>query len=301
MVKTLGRGLSSLIPKKTTEFGNKIKTDNSLDTKFLKKEVGILELDIDKIEPNSRQPRKNFPEASLMELADSIKEYGIIQPLVVQKITNADYANGNKEGDRYELIVGERRLRASKKAGLVKVPVIVRDYDEQKKLEVAIVENVQREDLDPIEKAIAYKQLKEEFGLTQESVAKRVGKSRPVIANTMRMLELPEEVKEGLSRGSISEGHANIVMGLSTEIKQKDVFRKIVDNKWSVAETSKQVRKLGGTKESRIKSDYKDNDREMNLRNKLNTKVEIKRVKNGGKIVIDFSSDSELDSIINKF
>lgn len=290
MARTLGRGLSSLIPKKRVDSEINISADDSFGKVAIKKENGVLDIDINTIVPNSKQPRTNFSETALLELSDSIKEYGIIQPLVVQR-----------KGNGYELIVGERRLRASKKAGLTKVPVIVRDYDEQKKLEVAIIENVQREDLDPIEKAAAYKKLKEEFGLTQEEVAKRIGKSRPVIANALRMLDLPEEIKEGLSRGSISEGHANIVMGLPTEIKQKDVFRKIVDNKWSVSETNKQVRKIGGTKDSRIKENYKDKDREMKLRNSLNTKVEIKRVSSGGKIVIDFFSDEELDNIINKF
>lgn len=290
MAKVLGRGLSSLIPqKRTVAKDSSLKEDVVVSNSFLDNKQDILEIDVEKIKPNSRQPRKEFNETVLNELASSIKEYGIIQPLVVQK-----------RGDEYELIVGERRLRASKIAGLKKVPVIVRNFDEQRKLEVSLIENVQREDLNPIEKASAYKELMDEFDLKVEEVAKKVGKSRPVISNTLRLLTLSSEIQDALSKGSISEAHAVNLAGVPGEVKQMNIFRKIKDNKWTVDKTKKEIRKIGGTKESRIKINYKDRESEQVLRNFFESKVEIKRGNKGGSIIIDFYSDEELSNIVAK-
>ncbi len=250
---------------------------------------GVLEVSPEWIDANPKQPRRDFDQGDLSDLSESIKAYGIIQPLIV-----------TKNGDRYELIAGERRLRASKMAGLKKVPVVVREYDDQKKLEVAIIENVQRANLNPIEKAMAYRQLMDEFNLTVEEVAKRVGKSRPQISNTMRLASLPQEIKDALSKGQLSEAHAVYLMGLENPVKQMEVFRKIVQNNWTVRETSQQVRKLGGTKESRIKADQRDSSREAAFRSFFSAKAEIKRESRGGKVIIVFSSDDELDEMIKK-
>lgn len=278
-----------MIPQKIDKPRAVIKEAEYVGTPALPVLGGVLEVDPMKIDANPKQPRHEFDQNELNDLSESIKTYGVIQPLIV-----------TKNGDRYELIAGERRLRASKMAGLKKVPVVVRDYDEQKKLEVAIIENVQRADLNPIEKAMAYRQLMDEFSLTVEDVAKRVGKSRPQVSNTMRLTSLPQEIRDALSKGQLTEAHAVYLMGLDNPVKQMEVFRKIVQNNWTVRETSQQVRKLGGTKESRIKSDQRDGVREAAFRSFFAAKTEIKRESRGGKIVITFSSDDELDEMINK-
>ena len=291
MAYGLGRGLSSLIPPKGEKSRAVIKEDEyfSPSSPSIKDGTGILEIDPNDISTNPFQPRKSFSDVDISELADSIKTYGIIQPLVVTK------TNG-----KYELIAGERRLRASKVAGLKKVPVVVRDYDQQRKLEVALVENLQREDLNPIDKASAYRQLMDDFNLSLEEAAKKMGKSRPQISNTLRLLSLPEEIRNALAGGRLSEAHAIYLLGLDTEAKQLNVFRKIMQNNWTVRETSQQVRKLGGTKESRIKEDPSDRAREASFREFFGAKTEIKRGNRGGKIVIDFYSDEELAEMTSK-
>lgn len=288
--KILGRGLSSLIPQKRIILKTNGEGSN-IDEEVLisdNKKI-ILDVSVNKIVPNPKQPRKNFADDELGQLSDSIKEYGIIQPLVV-----------SKSGDDYELIVGERRLRAAKLAGLKKVPVIVRDATEQKKLEMALVENLQREDLNSIERGLAYRQLMDEFDLKVEEVAKRVGISRPVVSNNLRLLSLPEDIKEALINGKILESHAINLSGIEPEVRQRNVFRKIVDNKWTVDQTRNEVRKMGGTKDARIKTNYEDKDREKLLRNFFNTKVAINRGSRGGRIIVDFYSDEELENIIKK-
>ena len=198
------------------------------------------------------------------------------------------------------MIAGERRLRSSQRLGLREVPVIVRDFDQQKKLEVSLVENLQREDLNPVEKALAYRKLIDEFNLTVNEMAKRVGKSRPVISNNLRMLGLPEEIQEALMKGTINEGHANLLTGLDTEVKQLNVFRKIVNGNLSVRGAKKEVQDIGGTKSAKIVPDHKDKERENDLRGFLGNKVEIKRTTKGGRLIIDFYSDEELDNLIKK-
>src|SRR6056297_3210300 len=293
--KGLGRGLDSLIPqkpKKAKYSSAKQSSEEEMVVDVLSEEDKnkVFYIDPEKIEANEMQPRKYFSDSALNELMDSIRTYGIIQPLVVIK----------KDKDKYELIAGERRLRSSQRLGLREVPVIVRDFDEQNKLEVSLVENLQREDLNPIEKALAYRKLIDEFNLTVNELAKRLGKSRPLVSNNLRMLNLPEEIQEAITKGLVNEGHANILTGLDTEAKQMNLFRKILNGNLSVRGASREVRNMGGTKSARIKDNYADREKEKNIREKLGTKVEIKRTEKGGKIIIEFYSDSELDNIVKK-
>lgn len=284
MTNGLGRGLESLIPQKSKKNANSLLSmDDSSG--------GVLELDVKRIKANSFQPRKKFTDYKLDELVESIKEFGIIQPLIVTK---------NKNDDDYELIAGERRFRAAKIANLKKVPVIIRNVNDQEKLEVAIIENLQREDLNPIDLAFAYKQLIDNFKMTQEEVAKKMGKSRPSISNTLRMLTLPDEIQLALIDGRITEGHTKYLLGLDSEVKQMSFFRKILNNKMSVSETNKAIKKIGGTKMARTKINYKDKEKEFRFREFFSAKVSITRKGTGGKIIINFFSEDELDDIVKK-
>ncbi|MEI6379127.1 MAG: ParB/RepB/Spo0J family partition protein [Candidatus Falkowbacteria bacterium] len=294
----LGRGLGSLIPSKITPTPVKpvvsalaSETDNEPPFAGLPEgfREHVLDLDVDLIRANTHQPRQDFAEGALADLAESIREHGILQPLVVIK-----------RGNSYELVAGERRLRASKLAGLTKVPAIVRDFDEQKKMELALIENIQREDLNPMEVAHSLKRLSDEFNLTQESLSKRLGKARPTIANSLRLLTLPSEIQRALSAGMITEGHAKILLGLESPVKQLVMFKKIVANKMSVADTSTATRKTGGTKQAKVKVSTADSDNEAKIREYLGAKTEIKKSKQGGQIVISFFSDDELEGIIKK-
>jgi len=276
----LGRGLGSLIPSKPA-------ATNSVST--VDAENAVLEIDIDKIVANKLQPRKQFRDIKLEELSDSIKEHGIIQPLVA-----------TKKDSGYELIAGERRLRASKMAGLKKVPVIVRKASEQQKLELALIENIQREDLNVIDLAESYSQLMNEFNLTQEEVAKKVGKARSSISNIIRMINLPEEIKLALIDRKITEGHAKYLIGLDSEVKQLSLFRKILHNSLSVSSTNDEIRRMGGTKKAKIKINYEDKDKEFILREYFGAKVAIRRRGKGGQIIMEFFSDDELNEILQK-
>jgi ParB family chromosome partitioning protein len=282
---SLGRGLGSLIPDKTS-----IPVKSSLATQSKEDETGkIFNVEVDKIVANPEQPRTHFSEQGINDLVASIKEHGIIQPLVV-----------TKKGSKYELIAGERRLRASKEAGIGKVPVIVREADEQTKLELALIENIQREDLNPIELATAYRRLINEFNLSQEAVAAQVGKSRPVITNTLRMLSLPDEIQMALVQDKITEGHAKYLLGLNNEEKQMMVYRKIIHNKLTVKDTDKVIKQMGGTKKARVKINYQDKDKEFAFREFFGAKVSIERKGKGGQIIIDFYSDDELGELVDK-
>jgi ParB family chromosome partitioning protein len=290
MAYGLGRGLSSLIPPKKEKTSAIIKEDEYFSPPPSSKAgESFLEISPDEISANPFQPRRSFSDVDIDELAESIKIYGIIQPLVV-----------TRSGGKYELIAGERRLRAARLAGLKKVPVVIRDYDQQKKLEIALVENLQREDLNPVEKAMAYRQLIDDFNLTAEEAAVRVGKSRSQVSNALRLLSLPEEIRNALVNKQLSEAHAIYLLGLDTEAKQLNVFRKILQNKWTVGETGRQLRKLGGTKESRIKNNPADAAREAAFRSFFGAKTEIKRANRGGKVIIDFYSDDELAEMTRK-
>jgi ParB family chromosome partitioning protein len=244
----------------------------------------------DEVIANVFQPRHKFTDYKLDELAASIKEHGVIQPLIV----------GSKKNGKYELIAGERRLRASKLAGLKEVPVIIKDVANQDKLEIALIENIQREDLNPIDCAMSYRRLIDEFNLTQDEVAKKVGKSRPVITNTIRFLNLPEEIKLALIDGKISEGHAKYILGVEGEVKQMKLFRQILHSGLTVGDTSMEVRKMGGTKQARVKINYLDKDKEFTIREFFSAKAEIKRSGKGGQIIINFYSDDELAEMVAK-
>lgn len=251
----------------------------------------IEQIEIDKIVPNPFQPRKTFEPTALKELSDSIKEHGVIQPLVVIK-----------SGSMYELVVGERRFRASQLAGMTLVPAIIKEeMIDQTKLEVALIENIQRQELNPIEEALAYDKLMKMFSLTQEEVAKKVGKSRPAVANTVRLLNLPAEVQRLVIEGKLSEGHARALLGLNDPEKIILMAKKIIEDNWTVRQVEAKVRELT-TKKSMDSAtvDPKLLAMESELRMKLGAQVKIQRQGSGGKIMIEFYSDEELSDIIHK-
>lgn len=284
MANGLGRGLGSLIPSKQNDQNINLAQDASLPP-----DAEVLKISPDLIKANPRQPRTNFDDPALSELMQSIREYGIIQPLVVTRI------NGG-----YELIAGERRLRAARQLGLKEVPIVIRKAQEQEKLGLALIENIQREDLNPVELALAYKQLAEEFNLSQEQLAKKLGKSRPSVTNTLRILNLPGEIQLALVNGEITEGHAKILVGLDTPEKQFELFNRIKHRRLTVDDTVLEARRMGGTKQARVKIDYADKDKELKLRQFFGAKTEIKRVKKGGQIIIHFYSDDELNEVMRK-
>lgn len=290
MPQGLGRGLGSLIPKKTMTYGqNPFKSEMAEEeTVVLHDGDRILKVNPSRIAINPQQPRTYFSDNALNDLAESIKQHGIISPLIV-----------TKKDDGYELIAGERRLRSAKLIGLKEVPVIVREEKDQKKLEIALIENLQREDLNPLESARAYQRLIDEFSITQEEAARKLGKARSSVANALRLLSLPIEIQEALATGKISEAHAKYLLGLEGEAKQINMLKKIMRQNLTVAETDKEIKRLGGTKAAKTK-DYFDRAREEELGELLATKVEIKRQGKGGKLVFDFYSEEELNEIIKK-
>lgn len=290
MPQGLGRGLGSLIPKKTMTYGqNPFKSEIAEEEMVVINDGDrILKINPDRISINPHQPRTHFADAALNDLAESIKQHGIISPLLV-----------TRKGNEFELIAGERRLRSAKLIGLKEVPVIVREEKEQKKLEIALIENLQREDLNPLETARAYQKLIDEFSITQEEAARKVGKARSSVANALRLLTLPNQVQEALASGKITEAHAKYLLGLEGEAKQINMLKKILRQNMTVAETDKEIKRLGGTKAAKTK-DYFDRAREEELEEFLTTKVEIKRQGKGGKLVIDFYSEEELNGILKK-
>lgn len=246
------------------------------------------------IEPNTTQPRKIFDEESLYELANSIKAYGILQPLIVQK-----------KADHYEIIAGERRWRAAKLAGLVEVPVIIREYDRQQTMEIALIENVQRADLNPIEEAMAYQQLIQEFHLTQEEIALRVSKNRATITNSMRLLKLDQRVQQMVAEGQISNGHARALLGLEDKERQHQIAEKIVKENLSVRDVEKLVKMIN--RPERDKNPKKEEENlslvyqqiEDKLKSIMGTKVIVNRKdKNKGRIEIEYYSQEELERLI---
>ncbi len=292
----LGRGLSSLIPQKKSSA--KISEPRDDFNYFGKKDSaptssggGILEVELFKIVPNPYQPRVEFDQEKLIELAESIKQHGILQPLVVSK------TNGNQ----FELIAGERRFQASKLAGLEKVPVIIREVDNQEKLELAIVENIQRHNLNPVEEAKSYFKLQEEFGMSQEEVAKKLGKSRSVVANKLRLLTLPVEIQKALQGGKITEGHAKAILALPNPEKQKALFEMIIKNKLNVRQVESKVREISVKPHKRIISENPQiRALEDSLAGKLGTRVKVSPYGKGGKIIIEYYSQEELDNLVSK-
>lgn len=292
--QVLGRGLASLIPQKNKPEQNVSASQMPVKTQTDLPQDDFLEIPIEKIASNPQQPRHNFDEKELAELSASIKEHGIIQPLVVMKIAP----------EQYELVAGERRLRAAKMAGLKLVPVIVREESgDREKLELALVENIQRHDLNVLEEARAYKKLIEEFDLTQEDVADKVGKSRSAVANKVRLLGLPIEIQRALSEGKITEGHARSILAVENAEKQRALFEMILKENLTVRQAEEKVKEVAvGAHTRRVgsagASPFKVEE-EM-LASRLGTKVAIKKSGDGGKISIDFYSKEELDNIVGK-
>ena len=285
--KGLGKGLDALIPVDTIKYNTEANDISEKEQETIVK--------ITKIEPNREQPRKDFNEEALQELADSIKQFGLLQPILVQ--------------DRktyYEIIAGERRWRAAKLAGLKEVPVIIRDYTEQEIVEISLIENIQREDLNPIEEALAYKRLLTEFDLKQEEVAERVSKSRTAVTNSMRLLKLCDEVQQMIIDDKISTGHARALITIEDPEHQYEIAQKIFNDKLSVRDVEKLVKNLNKpekpkkkeTEDSSLNIIYQDV--EERLKQALGTKVSIDSKGNGtGKIEIEFYTHDDLDRIID--
>jgi len=252
----------------------------------------MTEVAINDIVPNPQQPRLHFDETKLQELAESIKEHGILQPLIV-----------TREGNRYELIAGERRFQAAKRAGLSRVPVVVRSADEQGKLELAIIENIQRHNLNPIEEAKAYQRLVHEFGLHQEAVAKKMGKSRSSVANSIRLLHLPVEIQRAVSEGRISEGHAKALLAIENPEKQRAIFDLIIKEELTVRETENRVQSVSVKSHTRRLHPLQAalESRAEQLTNVLGTKVRITPSGKGGKVVIEYYSEEDLEGLLKRF
>lgn len=284
--KGLGKGLEIMIPERIT-------SNEEVDPQHVSRETLV---HISDIEPNKSQPRRRFDEDSLQELADSIKQYGIIQPLIVQK----------KE-KYYEIIAGERRWRAARMAGLKKLPVIIKDYSPQEAIEIALIENIQREDLNPIEEAQAFHRLIQEFKLKQDELADRVSKSRTAVTNSMRLLKLDERVQQMLIDDMLSSGHARALLPIEDGEKQYNTATMIFDEKLSVRETEKLVKQILNDKPKKQlaatdEDDFIYRNIEEKIRNIIGTKVSIQRKqKNKGKIEIEYYSESELERIVEMF
>lgn len=304
----LGRGLDALFPEKngekvkttvkkentsveTTEISVKSKDSHGEDNK------SVLTVKISKVEPNRSQPRKQFDEDALLELSESIKQYGVLQPLLV-----------SDKKDYYEIVAGERRWRAAKLAGLKEVPVIIKELSDQQVVEISLIENIQREDLNPIEEAMAYKRLIEEFSLKQDEIAERVSKSRTAVTNSMRLLKLAPKVQQMLIDEMISAGHARAILAITEPDPQYSVAMKVFDEKLSVRETEKLVKKLlepAKERKGNVSSTTEDviyESLEEKMKGIMGTKVHIQRKKNNkGKIEIEYYSRDELERIIELF
>jgi ParB family chromosome partitioning protein len=254
---------------------------------------GVLHISLDNISPNPRQPRVNFDPDQLRELADSIVEHGVLQPLIVTP---------GPEGKGYQLIVGERRWQAARLAGLATIPAIVRDVTDQDQLVIALIENLQRADLNALEAADGYKHLADEFNLSHEAIAMRVGKSRTAISNTLRLLKLSAAVREALQENKISEGHARALLSLPAAQAQSAALQSILNQDLSVRQTEELVRNLSGERRTKKRTKQPSPDIvdiEEKLRQALGTRVTLKRGPRGGSIVIRFYSDEELDALIH--
>ena len=273
--QALGRGLSALIP----------------DASFTR-EAPVTEIDVDRLAPNRDQPRRDVDAANLDELAESIRSNGVIQPLVVRRTESG-----------YEIVAGERRWRAAQRAGLLRVPVVVRDVPDDKLLPLALIENLQREDLNPIEEAVAYQRLVEQHRLTHDAIAIAVGKDRSTVANALRLLKLPEEVKAELVAGGLTVGHARALLAAGDERAQRRAAREVMKRRLSVRETETFIRNLteqGVRKVEPAVPDVHVRAAEEQLRFALGTRVRVVRKRKGGRIEIDFSSEEELQRIYER-
>jgi ParB family chromosome partitioning protein len=274
--KALGRGLSALFP----------------ETVISEDDRGFFYCPIESISPNPHQPRQNFSDHELTELANSIKEKGIIQPILVSR---------TKDG--FQLIAGERRWRAAQKAGLKKIPVLIRDASPGESLELALIENIQRKDLNPIEEASAYQELVGKFNLTQEALSKRIGKDRSTIANFLRLLKLPAIIQQDLIDGQLTTGHARVLVTIESPLVQKEIRGLIIKKSLSVRQTEALVKKTLAPKKPKSpknESDYYIGSLSKDLQKSLGTKVAIKRKGEKGRIIIEFYSDEDLDRLIDK-
>lgn len=292
----LGKGLDSLIPN--NQVIKKVKEEPANKANPSSEEKGQETLvKITKVEPNREQPRKTFDEESLRELSDSIKQFGLLQPILVQD-----------RKDYYEIIAGERRWRAAKMAGLKEVPVIIKDFTEQEIVEISLIENIQRENLNPIEEALAYKRLLTEFNLKQEEVAERVSKSRAAVTNSMRLLKLCDEVQKMIIEEKLSTGHARAIIGIEDKEQQLELANRIVNEKLSVRDIEKLVKEIQNPKQKKTPKKVDQSlelvyrDIEERLKTSLGTKVSINSKENGaGKIEIEFFSHEELERITEFF
>lgn len=273
MVKGLGKGIDALFREEAVHMEDQVQ-----------------QIALTKILENPFQPRKIFDETAITELSESIIEHGIIQPIIVRR-----------KGKKYEIVVGERRFRAAKQAGLIEIPAIVKDFDEQQMMEVAILENLQREDLTPIEEADAYNSLINQLNFTQEDLAKRLGKSRPHIANLIRLLQLPEEIRELVNSGELSMGHGRALLGLKNKRRIPEIAQKVIKNHLNVRQLEKLIQMLNEDVPRETEKEKKDvhvQATESQLRDYFGTQVQIKKVKDKGKIEIEFYSDDDLHRIL---
>ena len=299
----LGKGLDSLIPQNKNVQASEKTATKKVEKPIVKTEIveKIVEkvvheeqmMKINKVEPNREQPRKNFDEDALVELADSIKQFGIIQPIIVQK-----------KDDYYEIIAGERRWRAAKLAGLKEVPVIVKEFTEQEAVEIALIENIQRENLNPIEEAMAYKRLLTEFNLKQDEVAERVSKSRTAVTNSMRLLKLDGKIQQMVVDEMISTGHARALLAIEDPEEQLNLAMRIFDEKLSVRDVENMIRLMKNPKPKKEKpvlvNDFIYRDLEEKMKSVIGTKVSInQKTKNKGKIEIEYYSNEELEHIFD--
>jgi len=283
----LGKGLGAL-------FTNDTNPEMTPSMPEKKAKDGVITLKLSQVEPNRAQPRKVFDEEKLQALADSIREHGVIQPILVQEIGNG----------QYQIIAGERRWRASRMAKIKEIPAIVRPYEEQTVMEIALIENLQRENLNPVEEALGYKQLLDEFNLTQEKIAQRVGKSRPAVANALRLLALPEHVLHLLSKGLLSGGHARAVLSLEDKELQEFLADKIVEEQLSVRQAEALAKNMPKEKTKKKENKPTLPDIELlnlqsSIANKLGTKVKIINGAKKGKIEIEYYGNDDLDRILN--
>lgn len=271
----LGKGLGALLSNNIPEEEQVLEGER------------IQNLKVIEVEPNREQPRRNFDEESIEELANSIKEYGVIQPIIV-----------TKQSDYYQIVAGERRWRASKKAGLAEIPAIIRDYDKQRNSEIALIENIQREDLNPIEKATAIRELLDTYNLTQQKLADKLGISRSGLANTVRILNLDPKVIELVKEGKLTEGHCKALLGIEDPEKQYQAAIYMIESGDSVREAEKQIRiKKKKPENNRYQPIYREI--EDSFRNFFGTKVKLDAKQRSGKIIIQYSSNEDLDRILN--
>lgn len=287
----LGRGFDALIPTQIdVEFdptADIVKTPEGTDKRVAADEV--LQLEVGIISPNPHQPRQAFDESALSELATSIKEHGVMQPVVVIE----------SKGE-YQLVAGERRLRASKLAGKKTIPAIVRSYNKQQQVELALIENIQREDLNPMETATSYRKLVDEFSMSNDDIARRVGKDTSTVSNTMRLLNLPLDAKRAVAEGTISEGHGRVILSLKENDKQLELLDLIVKNSWTVRQAeafARDFKRKATTVDKVAAKQAARNEVTEAISNRLKTPVSIQRTAKGGKLLIQFSTDKELERL----